>query len=110
MAQATASAIWTSGSAGLAGGFFPVALFQPELSAFFATVPPARVAMTEKAAQTLEFCGATGVVVAGAGSSRFFFAIPADYWPWRRCRAQTSVVGAPAPWGRASSAAASADG
>ncbi len=35
-AQATASFMSTSGSAGLAGGFFPVAARQPVLSAFFA--------------------------------------------------------------------------
>src|SRR3954469_21200733 len=47
VAQRTASQTSTSGSAGFAGGFLPVAAFQDEVRPFFATVAAVRAAASE---------------------------------------------------------------
>ena len=53
-AQSSASQRSTSGSAGLAGGFLPVAAFQALVRLFFATVAPNSAATSERIDQTFE--------------------------------------------------------
>src|SRR5689334_25338478 len=53
-AQATASQTLTSGSAGLAGGVLPVALVQPVLSVFLATVALPTAAPSDMIDQAFE--------------------------------------------------------
>src|SRR5687767_4175903 len=89
-AHKTASQTSTSGSAGLAGGFFPVAAFHDVLSPFFAIAAAASAAAREKMDQTFDDDAMSGPYPAAVDSVSSVSACAS----WSGCRVLISQYGA----------------